>query len=308
MAWEKRGFIFKPSGEAGWINSHAQVPNALLMEDRIRVYIAVRPEQTKSLTTFVDLDIADPTKVLYVHDKPVLELGAPGHFDAFGIMPNCIMRVGDEVWLYYNGWNRAPSIPMYNAIGLAISKDGGKTFSRAYPGPIMAAHKEEPFSALGPRILREGKHWHMWYSATMDWRQINNSWEQTYTLFYAHSENGVDWVRPHHACIPSATPGECTVCPAVVKDGDTYRMWFAKRNNTDYRGGSGSYSIGYAESKDKLNWARDDSKAGIAPSESGWDAVMIANPCIIDTPHGRYMFYDGNRFGQDGFGYAVWKD
>jgi len=307
MAWEKRGFIYKPSGEAEWMKTHAQVPIPLLLEDRIRIYIAVRPEQTLSLTTFIDVDIKDPTKILYVHREPILPLGGAGTFDEFGMMPSSVLKVGDEIWLYYGGWNRGHTLPAYNAIGLAVSHDMGKTFMRTFEGPVMGAHRLEPFSVMGPHVRREGGLWRMWYSATTHWVKEGGKYDQRYTIHYAYSDNGLDWVRPHICCIPGDDADECTVWPAVVHENGLYHMWFSTRSGHDYHGGKGSYHIGYATSQDGIAWRRDDSKAGIGPSAEGWDSMMIEYPAIIDTPHGRYMFYNGNNFGMEGFGYAKWS-
>ena len=35
---------------------------------------------------------------------------------------------------------------------------------------------------------------------------------------------------------------------------------------------------------------------------------MIAYPCVVQTPAGLLMFYNGNDFGRGGFGYAVWEE
>ena len=56
MAWKKQGVIFEPDGQAGWMNSHAQVPTPLVTDSTVRVYFCTRPEPGISLTTFFDLD------------------------------------------------------------------------------------------------------------------------------------------------------------------------------------------------------------------------------------------------------------
>jgi hypothetical protein len=53
-----------------------------------------------------------------------------------------------------------------------------------------------------------------------------------------------------------------------------------------------------------ITWKRDDSQAGIDVSESGWDSDMICYPHIAKINDKYVMFYCGNNFGQDGFGYA----
>lgn len=309
MPWEKRGFIFKPTGEALWMKSHAQVPTALLLDDRIRVYIAVRPEQQQSLPTYIDLDIKDPSKIIYLHDKPIIELGGVGEFDQYGIMVSDAIQVGSEIWLYYAGWNRGYDIPNYLAIGLATSRDNGVTFNKAFNGPLLSSNRFNSHSLMAAHTLRhDDSTWHMWYGATTKWQKINDVYEQTYNIFHATSHNGIDWKLGGKHCLPYNSDDECTIRPAVLYENGLYHMWFSHRMIKDYRGGTGSYRMGYATSKDGISWQRDDAKAGIDVSAEGWDSEMIAYPNVIDTPHGRYMFYNGNGFGTSGFGYAVWKD
>src|SRR5690554_4277400 len=104
MTWQQKGRIFKPEGVYPWSRTHAQVPSALVLEDRIRLYYATRDEHGRSLTSFIDVDLDDPTKILYVHERPVMDLGAPGCHDEDGVMVGCVLSVGDEVWMYYTGW------------------------------------------------------------------------------------------------------------------------------------------------------------------------------------------------------------
>ena len=66
-----------------------------------------------------------------------------------------------------------------------------------------------------------------------------------------------------------------------------------------------SYRIGYAESKDGITWKRLDDKAGIERSKFGWDSEMMSYPNVIKYQDKIYMFYNGNGFGQSGFGYAI---
>jgi hypothetical protein len=87
--------------------------------------------------------------------------------------------------------------------------------------------------------------------------------------------------------------------PFVLKDGTRYRLWYSIRTF------SKGYRLGYAESDDGRRWERRDGDVGIDVSPSGWDSDMIAYACIQPTAHGTYMFYNGNNYGQTGFGVAV---
>src|SRR5436189_3373132 len=98
MAWQKRGLIFSPNNQGGWMKSHAQVPTPLLVDDVIRVYFSSRPEKNLSQTSFVDLERNDPLKILHINEAPILPLGKAGTFDEHGIMPSCAVRDGARVF------------------------------------------------------------------------------------------------------------------------------------------------------------------------------------------------------------------
>jgi hypothetical protein len=309
MHWKKKGLIYGPSGEAPWMKSHAQIPTALVLDDRIRVYITVRPEQKTSLTTFVDLDIENPAKVLYVHKKPILPLGGPGTFDEFGMMPSAALRVGNEIWLYTIGWQRGQTVPYLNAIGLVISKDNGMTFERPFKGPVLDRTPFEPYSTMSPCVLRDGDLWRMWYGSGVDWVEINGKYEPIYYIKYAYSSDGLKWERPGNDCIPVKTPDEASTRPTVIYENELYHMLFSYRGSQDFRGGKDGYRLGYATSHDGVLWQRNDANTGITLGNHGeWDSEMMAYPAIVDTPSNRFLFYNGNQFGRAGFGYAVWQE
>ncbi|OGR61725.1 MAG: hypothetical protein A2X34_01865 [Elusimicrobia bacterium GWC2_51_8] len=82
-------------------------------------------------------------------------------------------------------------------------------------------------------------------------------------------------------------------------------MFYCYRQAVDFRvNTNNTYRIGYAFSNDLINWTRDDSKAGIDISESGFDNEMVAYPTVIELDRKYYMFYLGNKVGKAGFGLA----
>jgi predicted GH43/DUF377 family glycosyl hydrolase len=310
MHWHKQGRIFEPQGLFGWMNTHAQIPTVLVMEDRLRVYFATRPRSDLTLTTFVDLDKKDPKRVLYVHDRPILELGRRGTFDNHGIMPNYVTVIDGKVYLYYVGWYRGSSIPYHNAIGLAISEDGGTTFSKLFESPILDRTSLEPYSMGSIYIVPENERYHMYYTYVFDWLEINGKLEPIYHIRHATSKDGVEWTKTNQVIIGEKHDKEAVARPSVIRFNDRYHMWFCFRGSMDFRGGKDSYRIGYAWSNDLLHWNREDGLAGIDVSDSGWDSEMITYPCIVPVDGQHLMFYNGNGFGTSGFGYAVaaWED
>jgi len=304
MKWIKKGRIFTASGQCGWMKSHTQVPTALVLADRIRVFFSTRPEDGMSRAAFIDLDIEDPSRILYLHDKPTLELGEPGMFDEHGIIPNHVFRHDGKVYLFYVGWSRRESIPYSNWMGMAISDDGGTTFSRAFKGPILDRTPDEPYSATGLICVEHEGHWYGWYATGTQWLQIDGRWEHTYELRCCESDNLIDWIRPNQPIFPNRLPNESNTRSTVIRMEGKWHMWFCYRGTESFRDGSDSYRIGYASSTNLRDWVREDEKAGIEPSPDGWDSTMITYPCVITVRGKTLMFYAGNGFGRAGFGYA----
>ena len=51
-------------------------------------------------------------------------------------------------------------------------------------------------------------------------------------------------------------------------------MFYSYRYNLNFKEAKRGYRIGYAYSNDLYHWTRDDEKAGIGVSETGWDSEI----------------------------------
>ncbi len=308
MAWIKESLIFKPSGIFPWSLTHAQVPTALLMREHIRIYYATRDAEGRSLTSFINVSREDPSKVLYVHDQPILALGAPGTHDEDGVMVGSVISDNEMILLYYTGWSRGDTVPYRVSIGLAKSIDGGLTFERVFTGPIVDRTSLEPYMTMSPYVFREKNKWQMWYGSGIGWVSANGKMEPLYVVKYAESENGIKWTQNNILCIDQLHPLEANTRPSVLFTDSGYEMWFSYRHSLDFRDGTGAYRIGYATSKDGKNWYRHVDFSDLVPDSTGWNSCMMAYPNVLGLDDRRIMFYNGNGFGKTGFGYAVWEN
>lgn len=310
--WEKKGLVFTPNGYSDWMFSHAQCPFTYDFGDYIRVYFSTREDyyngMSKAHGGWVDLDKQDLKKVIRIADRPMMELGQIGEFDEFGSMPNSIVKVNNEYYLYYCGWTRAVSTPYSWEIGLAKGTDA-KTFKKVGKGPIIGPTMYEPYLHACPQVYRfkDGK-WHMFYLSGQRWLQGEEKMESQYLLVHATSEDGINWNRNPRPIIQPKVEYESQTSAAIIELDGRYHMFFCYRYGLDFRKNLGKgYAIGYAYSDDLNTWVRDDSKAGITLSEDGWDSKMIAYPHISKINDKYYMFYCGNDFGKEGFGIAELK-
>lgn len=310
MKWIKKGLIIKANGQREWMNSHIQNPYAVLMGDKIRIYFTTRPAPSnglfKSVTAYLDLDKNDLAKVINISEEPILDFGNQGTFDEFGIMPGAVVkRTEKEYWLYYAGWKRTVSVPYDWSIGLAVSVDGGTTFSKYGEGPIMGVSYNDPYLLAAPRsVFIENDIWHMLYGSGTGWIFENGRAESMYLNRHAVSEDGINWKRDDNYCVDTVYEDESQSACCNIKIGNTYHMFFPYRHSTNFRNKQRGYLIGYAYSKDLKNWTRNDKSVGIGLSSEGWDSEMICYPHVIQIEDKIIMFYCGNAFGQGGLGYA----
>lgn len=317
MNWKKLGHIFDPTKwddgiDRPWMKTHSQCTHALILDSVVRVYFSCRPEKdssglAKSYTTFLDLDRNDLCKIISVSENPVMPLGELGTFDEFAVYPSCNIRHEDTILLYYAGWNRMKSVPFNTSIGLAVSKDEGRTFTRLGPGPILSADVYEPFVLSGPKVRKFNDTWFMFYLAGIKWIDDHGTPEIIYKNRMAVSSDGINWQRCNKNIIPDVLDeNECQAGPDVFYMDGKYHMYFIYREGLNFRTTPGrGYKIGYAYSNDLFNWTRDDSKAGISYSEEGWDSTMHHYPHVFELDGNHYMLYNGNDFGKYGFGLAV---
>jgi hypothetical protein len=296
MRWRKLGRVFAPTGGQPWMRTHASNPTALQLDGELfRVYFSGRDAAQRSSIGYLDLDLRKPTSPLRVGEQPLLSPGEAGLFDDSGASVACALRLGPRVFLYYVGWNLGVTVPWRNSIGLAVSEDGGSSFGKFSRAPILDRSDADPWSLSYPWVLCEGGDWRMWYGSNTAWGPKTD--DLRHVIKRADSMDGIAWHRDGGTAL-GLQPGELGLArPCVLRDGARYRMWYSHRGSR--------YRIGYAESGDGRQWSREDARAGIAPSESGWDEEAVCYPCVFDCGAARYMLYNGDGYGRSGFGIAI---
>lgn len=301
MKWEKLGVIYNVNKQFPWMHSHAAVPIAeYIRDDLYKIYFSSRCKNSLSYTTYIVLDLKEPSKILYLSDEPVLKPGDLGEFDDSGAMGSWIVNNGTEKYFYYIGWNLGMTVPFRNSVGLAISSNETR-YKRMFKGPVIDRTKEEPHFCASNCILIEDGLWKMWYLACVGWQKIDGNLQHKYHIRYATSQDGIEWNRDGTVAIDFLSEDEYAISrPCVLKDRELYKMWYSFRGK--------SYRIGYAESTDGIKWIRKDSEVGIDVSVEGWDSEMIEYPYVFKHKNDLYMLYNGNGYGKTGFGLAKLKN
>ncbi|MGI0116274.1 hypothetical protein [Zooshikella sp. RANM57] len=315
MKWRKLGLIFNPNHHKLPFGcfGYAQAPQVLLFENRIRIYFSTRKVDHNgkylSHIAFIDMD-KSLTSVIHLAQHTVLELGSLGCFDQHGIFPLNVLHHGNRIIGYTSGIHRKQSVPIDTAIGFVESFDGGDTFQRLGPGPILASTLHEPCIIGDPFVKVINGQFHMWYIFSPEWLPASTQGttpERVYKIAYASSVDGLTWQRNGQPIIADKiNKQECQALPSLIFFDHRFHLFFCYRHAIDFRSNPlNSYRIGYAYSDDLIHWHRDDEHVGIDVSKSGWDAQMQCYPHVFAANGNIYMLYNGNEFGRLGFGLAI---
>ena len=313
MKWEKIGQIFEfdRSPFKDTFISHAQSPQALVLNDRVRIFFSSRkvdqPGQFLSYVQYVDYDL-DLKNILDYSNHEVIPLGKLGCFDEHGIFPLSPVRVEEKVYGYTNGISRRSSVAVETNIGFAVSLNDGKTFKKYGDGPVLASSIQEPFMVGDAFVRIFDDLFHMFYIFGTKWSAPIDGQpsERVYKIGHATSNDGIVWQKTGKRIISDVIDeNECQALPTVIKIKDRYHMFFCYRHMTGFREiKANGYRIGYAYSDDLTNWTRNDDAAGIGLSNQGWDSDMMCYPNIFECRDNIYLIYNGNNFGREGFGLA----
>jgi hypothetical protein len=297
VRWEKQGLLLPAPPAVAWGVSHAALPIARPRQGEAEIYFSSRDQLGRSHIGRARLPEDLDGEPLF-ESEAVLAPGELGAFDDAGVTTGCIVEDGGEVNLYYSGWTRGQTVPFYFYVGLARSTDGGVSFERISPAPVLERNEVDPFLTASPWILVEDGRWRMWYVSGTGWEKRDEAPRHRYHIKYAESADGIAWRREGVICIDYSSEDEYAIArPTVIRDGDRYRMWYCARGP--------AYRLGYAESPDGLAWERRDDEAGLDPSPSGWDSEMVCYPALYEARGRRYLLYNGNGYGATGTGYAV---
>lgn len=156
----------------------------------------------------------------------------------------------------------------------------------------------DDYFAFAPSVLLDGSTYKMWYAGS-------SAADTTRKIGYATSPDGITWTR--HGSTPVFTAGSAGAWdakigfPMVIKDGNTYKLWYTGLNASD------AGQVGYATSTDGIIWSRYGANPVMSFGSNGsWDAVYIGSPNVVKVGSQYHMWYRGGVNG--GIGYATSPD
>lgn len=303
IPWRKKGLLFEPGVDDFTHGSH---PCAIHIEEN-RFVIAFTRRDGKQRSHIFLSDAVVSEGRLELQGKPNLALrpGASGYFDCDGVISASFVKHGEEIYLYYVGWQNLPEGLWSVDTGRATLDIAKLELSRDFQGPVLGRDKNNPLFAAATAFHVSGNLWQTWYNSGLRWEKTELGWKHFYGIHYAHSENGVDWTSEPGMSVPFADDFEYAFGrPTVIRNDNRFFMWYAHRATKSIQ----TYRIGFASSTDGRHWDRYDHLSGIDVAVSGWDSEMICYPSVFEHEGRLFMLYNGNDYGKTGFGWAVMED
>jgi hypothetical protein len=298
MQWLKKGLIYGANDNNWWMNNSALQPTPIVIGDVIRIFVGFRDAKGVGRVGYVDVDAENPSQIIKVQETPCLDIGGPGCFDDNGVVPCAVTQVGEKLYLFYAGYNIGYHVRMTIFSGLAISDDQGENFRRVSNVPVMErTHNETLFRVIHTALYDNGE-WKMYYGAGNKFIQGKNKTLPVYEIELLQTKQISDMRRDGTILLKNEGDEYRIGRPYVIKDGGIYKMFFCKGTEKI------TYRLAYAESPDGISWERKDDKLNLALSEEGWDSEMMAYPAFVKYKDKAYLFYNGNNYGYEGFGYA----
>jgi hypothetical protein len=303
--WRRRGLLLDGAPSIPWARSHAALPTVAPRRTDdgapYDLYLATRDERNRAHVARVALheDADGALRVGAAQEAPALAPGELGAFDDSGVTVSCVVdRADGDRLMYYSGWSLGVTVPFYFYVGLAVSADGGATFTRVSRGPVLGRNDADPFLTASPSVHVENGTWRMWYISASGWERTADGPRHHYHVRYAESDDGVVWRHDGRVAVELAGPDEhAHGRPCVTRDPDgTYHMYFCARG-ADYR-------LAHASSTDGLSWERDDVAATLVGAPGAWETDATAYPFVFDASAGPRMLYNGNGYGATGVGWA----
>ncbi|WP_085900796.1 hypothetical protein [Kiloniella majae] len=312
--WENLGLLFNTEDlkKIDENLSFAKSPQAIVKEKSVIFYFTsqVKDKNNKWLSRpyWVEFD-QNLTSIIRYSSEHILDVGDLGTFDEHGIFPFSVTATEDGYTAYTTGWSRRSSVDIDMSIGMATSKDGYH-FKKCYPGPIMSSNYSEPFMVGDAFVRAFNGQWHMWYIFGDRWltKTSQKIPQRHYKIAKATSDDRVSWSRSGHFIIDPVRKEECQALPSVAYYRGKYHMIFCHRDVFDFRlGGERAYKLGYASSSDLTSWVRDDTFFEGSVLRREWDLEMQCYPNLFVLNNELYCAYNGNNFGENGFGVAKIK-
>ncbi|NEN23408.1 glycoside hydrolase family 32 protein [Cryomorpha ignava] len=291
------GRIFDPANDLPTGYTHASNPVGIVVpgsESLIRIFFSSRDTSGKSHVFSADYKFENRKfGLLSTSIKPILSPGEPGLFDCDGISVGSVVMDEEVLRLYYVGWQLQKSVPWINTIGLALSDDFGKSFTKSGRVPVMDRSEEDPFSMSYPWVEKVNDRYEMWYGSNLVWGKSKQ--DMLHVIKRANSVDGKQWVRNSADLFQLTKDMTAMSRPSALRTSDKTILLLSIKD------GNNNYGIWQAQTINEIDW---DLKKMEIESTGLWDEKSQSYGSFFIFENTVFILYNGNEFGKTGFGVA----
>ena len=301
IKFKKNGLILKPR-DIPWVKTHLWVPTAhKLDQGKIIVFFAGRNYQNESDIGYFVYDI-NLKKVIKISKKPILTRGELGTFDDSAAIPSHLIKIGKKFFMYYVGWTKGYKVPFFSSIGLAISNNIYGPYKKFGKAPIIGRSNEDPFFVATCFVEKKKKLFEMYYTSNLSWKKKKNKSIPLYLIKKCTSKDGFKWKFNKSRIINFKHKSEVAITRPWI-------LIFKKRRTMFFSCKKKFYKI-YAAFEDKKNnsWKRKLSISFGNNLKHKFDSKSQEYSSVIKVKQSYYMFYNGNNYGKEGIGLAIFDE
>jgi len=239
---------------------------------------------TRALAVQAQGPIAGPPEIWIKYEgNPVVITGTVGSWDAALVADPIVISDGTTYKMWYVGTDDL-SGDVYSSIGYATSTNG-ITWTKYAGNPVVTGTAGSWDASLGiAGVVFDGTTYHMWYGGFGG--GLNGA------IGYATSTDGITWTKYSGNPVlqlgpPGSWDASWIVCPCVISDTGSYKMWYTGIDDDDI------YRIGYATSTDGITWTKYSGNPVLQPGPPGsWERLILCPDVVLDGTTYR-MWYAG---------------
>ena len=274
-------------------------------ETTLRIFFVSRLKDDTPSPTFIDVDINDPKKIKKINKKILVKYGENGAFDSDGIGFTQITPYKNKYLIQYSGWKRSRyKMTIDMGIGYLLADKKLTKFTKISTGPVIHKDMLNPLGVAASYLLKDNKKYKLFYCRLIKWIKAEHDYEMIYTICGAESNNIFNWKFYKKPLIKQKFSTEVVSAPEVKKINGNYYMWYSYRGAINKK--IKKFKIGFAHSKNGIDWERLDKKnvPKISNIKDDWNYESNCYPMFYKYKSKHYVFYSGNGTGKEGFGFS----
>jgi predicted GH43/DUF377 family glycosyl hydrolase len=222
--------------------------------------------------------------------------------DYYNLSDPCVIKDAGVYKIWYTSSGKTAAIPENHCSisyaespdGISWSKNAGNPVLDASPASWDAYAVETVTVLLDADEPDAARRYKMWYAG----RTSEEAGNPAYDIGYAWSADGKAWTKHPSPVMARGTGGawdnRFLEGPSVIKDGETYKMWYAAMDaEGNGQASDGKVCIGYAESDDGIEWNKRGEPVMLTGGQASWDFVTVQDPCVLKIGGAYYLWYGG---------------